>query len=115
MSAVILRRSLRAVAHMVRPMATTTGSSAMASKAGRLEDPRAIAYVGNLHRSNAQELIARVPVIEVDGHVAMCDGGGGATGHPLEYIQLDKRAGAGPATCKYCGLRFKSSGHGHGH
>lgn len=47
----------------------------------------------NIHRSNAQELVSQVPVIEVEGHVAMCDGGGGATGHPIEYIQLDKRAG----------------------
>lgn len=37
-------------------------------------------FPANRHRSNAMELIARVPVIEVDGHVAMCDGGGGATG-----------------------------------
>jgi hypothetical protein len=29
----------------------------------------------NLHRSNAQELIAKVPVIEVAGNVAVCDGG----------------------------------------
>lgn len=32
--------------------------------------------------------------------------GGGATGHPAEWIQLDNRDGAVPATCKYCGLRF---------
>ena len=108
----------------------------------------------NLHRSNAQELVSAVGVIEVDGHVAMCDGGafrarrlglvrahvcsprsrtrrrrprahppspqdsappecagGGATGHPIEFIQLDKRAGVAPATCKYCGLRYKMAHH----
>lgn len=36
--------------------------------------------------------------------------GGGATGHPVEWIQLDRRAGrAGerlPETCKYCGIRY---------
>ena len=32
--------------------------------------------------------------------------GGGATGHPAEWIQLDNRDGATPAVCKYCGLRF---------
>ncbi|KAL3912302.1 MAG: hypothetical protein SGARI_001229, partial [Bacillariaceae sp.] len=38
------------------------------------------------HRSNALELIEQVPVIEVEGEMAICDGGGGALGHPLEYI-----------------------------
>jgi len=31
--------------------------------------------VANVHRSNAQELVSAVKVIEVDGHVALCDGG----------------------------------------
>ena len=35
------------------------------------------------HRSNALELIQKVPPIEVDGDIAVCDGGGGALGHPL--------------------------------
>ncbi len=38
----------------------------------------------NAHRSNAMELISKVPVVEVAANVAMCDGGGGATGHPIE-------------------------------
>ena len=25
----------------------------------------------------------------------------------MEYMKLDKREGASPAVCKYCGLRFK--------
>ena len=29
----------------------------------------------NRHRSNAEELINRFPVIEVDGPIAVCDGG----------------------------------------
>jgi len=34
-----------------------------------------------------------------------------ALGHPIEYISLD---GAGPAVCKYCGLRYyKGDAHGH--
>jgi NADH dehydrogenase (ubiquinone) Fe-S protein 6 len=44
------------------------------------------------------------------GHVAVCDGGSGALGHPIEYIQLDTVSKA-PAICKYCGLRFKMSHH----
>ncbi|EJK62903.1 hypothetical protein THAOC_16466, partial [Thalassiosira oceanica] len=35
------------------------------------------------HRSNALELIQKVPPIEVDGDIAVCDGGGGALGHPV--------------------------------
>mmetsp|Transcript_15830 Transcript_15830/g.47221 ORF Transcript_15830/g.47221 Transcript_15830/m.47221 type:complete len:122 (+) Transcript_15830:185-550(+) len=69
------------------------------------------------HRSNAEELVAQVPVIEVDGLVATCNGGGGALGHPIEYIQLNL-AGGKPGDgmlpygeCKYCGLRFVSKGH----
>lgn len=92
----------------------------------------------NIHRSNAQELIAKVPPIIVDANVAMCDGGmaccpllftritcnprgerhfhaagGGATGHPIEFIQLNKREGDVPATCKYCGLRYQRKPHHH--
>lgn len=69
----------------------------------------------NAHRSDAQARIAAVPPIAVPSGVAMCDGGGGATGHPIEFIKLDKRAGASPETCKYCGLRYVMSGHGHHH
>ena len=50
------------------------------------------------------ELVHKVPVIEVDGEMAVCDGGGGALGHPLEYISL-ARPGA-IEYCKYCGLRY---------
>lgn len=32
-------------------------------------------YEYGVHRSNAEELIAQQPVIEVDGPVALCDGG----------------------------------------
>ena len=31
------------------------------------------------HRSNALELIEKVPIIEVEGERAICDGGGGAS------------------------------------
>jgi NADH dehydrogenase (ubiquinone) Fe-S protein 6 len=58
------------------------------------------------HRSNALELIDKHPIVEVEGERAICDGGGGALGHPLEYISL-QRPGV-VEKCKYCGLRFKS-------
>ncbi|GKY97874.1 hypothetical protein MPSEU_000745400 [Mayamaea pseudoterrestris] len=67
------------------------------------------------HRSNALELVQRVPPVEVDGEMAICDGGGGAMGHPVEYISLKVPGAVEP--CKYCALRFtqkkKNSSHGH--
>ena len=46
-----------------------------------------------------------------------CGGaGGGTTGHPTEWIQLDRREGRIPETCKYCGLRYVMSENAvHGH
>ena len=61
----------------------------------------------NEHRSNAEAMVNALPVILVQSTTALCDGGGGATGHPVEYMRLDKREGASPAVCKYCGLRYK--------
>jgi uncharacterized Zn-finger protein len=51
----------------------------------------------------AEELIHEVPPKVIHGSSAACDGGGGALGHPLIYINLDK---PGPHDCGYCGLRF---------
>lgn len=58
------------------------------------------------HRSNALELLQKVPIVEVEGEMAICDGGGGALGHPLEYISLERPGIV--ERCKYCGLRFAS-------
>jgi len=58
------------------------------------------------HRSNALELLQKVPIVEVEGEMAICDGGGGALGHPLEYISLERPGVV--ERCKYCGLRFAS-------
>jgi NADH dehydrogenase (ubiquinone) Fe-S protein 6 len=52
------------------------------------------------------ELVHKVPVTEVDGHMAICDGGGGALGHPLEYISLSRPGSV--EYCKYCALRYTS-------
>lgn len=74
------------------------------------------------HRSNALELLQKQPVIEVEGNMAVCDGGGGALGHPLEYIKLGARADYGQdgngteedgVACIYCGLRYRSKSSGH--
>lgn len=71
-------------------------------------------YEHGKFRSNAQELINKVPVIEVADTVAVCDGGSGALGHPLEYIQLNTVSNE-PQNCKYCGLRYKMKEGGHHH
>ncbi|KAI9915222.1 hypothetical protein PsorP6_007305 [Peronosclerospora sorghi] len=68
----------------------------------------------NRHRSDAELRIAKVPVVELASSVAVCDGGGGALGHPAEYIQLDTRELNSPQTCKYCGLRYKMKEGYHG-
>mmetsp|Transcript_18708 Transcript_18708/g.20339 ORF Transcript_18708/g.20339 Transcript_18708/m.20339 type:complete len:108 (+) Transcript_18708:70-393(+) len=69
-------------------------------------------YKHGIHRSNAEELVNKVPVIEVEGYTAVCDGGSGALGHPLEYIQLHTVSDK-PQVCKYCGLRYISKGPAH--
>ena len=60
----------------------------------------------NRHRSNAEELMDDVPIVKVKGNVALCDGGGGALGHPIEYINLDTKNPLIPSACKYCGVLF---------
>lgn len=57
------------------------------------------------------ELVHKVPVTEVDGEMAICDGGGGGMGHPLEYISLERPGVV--EYCKYCSLRYVSKGGGH--
>ena len=68
------------------------------------------------HKTNAEELINALPVVEVDGDTARCTGVNElGLGHPVQYIQLNRRYENTPATCKWCGLRFKKSGDGHHH
>ena len=66
-------------------------------------------YARGKHRSNALELVERQPVIEVEGDMAVCAGGGGALGHPLEYIKVGSNGGQ-PVACIYCGLKFRQKG-----
>lgn len=61
------------------------------------------------HRSNAIDLVHKVPIIEVDGEMAVCDGGGGALGHPIEYISLQRPGSVN--YCKYCALRYTQKKH----
>ncbi|CAM9426602.1 unnamed protein product, partial [Ectocarpus fasciculatus] len=61
----------------------------------------------------AEQRIAEVPPIEVEGYTAICDGGSGVNGHPIEYIQLDNVTHNRPSVCKYCGLRYVSKAKHH--
>eukprot|EP00555_Chaetoceros_dichaeta_P003290 CAMPEP_0198251016 /NCGR_PEP_ID=MMETSP1447-20131203/1992_1 /TAXON_ID=420782 /ORGANISM="Chaetoceros dichaeta, Strain CCMP1751" /LENGTH=158 /DNA_ID=CAMNT_0043935947 /DNA_START=95 /DNA_END=571 /DNA_ORIENTATION=+ len=78
-------------------------------------------YTLGKHRSNALSLLQKQEVIEVEGDMAVCDGGGGALGHPLEYIKLGARQDIGEGSeaegirCLYCGLRYRSKGGGGHH
>eukprot|EP00823_Brevimastigomonas_motovehiculus_P003129 TRINITY_DN186_c0_g1_i2.p1 TRINITY_DN186_c0_g1~~TRINITY_DN186_c0_g1_i2.p1 ORF type:complete len:159 (+),score=37.07 TRINITY_DN186_c0_g1_i2:60-536(+) len=68
----------------------------------------------DVHSKTPMELIAEVPVIEVDAAVAVCDGGHAQLGHPVEFIQLNTADPEVPQTCKYCGLRYiMKKGHVH--
>ena len=68
------------------------------------------------HKSNAEELINALPVVEVEGDTARCTWVNElGLGHPVQYIQLNRRYEHTPATCKWCGLRFRKSEHAHGH
>mmetsp|Transcript_43338 Transcript_43338/g.131857 ORF Transcript_43338/g.131857 Transcript_43338/m.131857 type:complete len:126 (-) Transcript_43338:407-784(-) len=76
---------------------------------GKVESP----YSKGKHRSNGLELISKQPVIEVDGDMAVCDGGGGALGHPLEYINVGHKKPGESVPCIYCGLRFRKKAGAH--
>ncbi len=75
---------------------------------GQVPEGTAPEFVREKWGSNAMDLINEAEVIEVDGPIAICDGGGGALGHPIEYIRLDvSDEDAAPRVCKYCGTRYK--------
>ncbi|XP_065164905.1 probable NADH dehydrogenase [ubiquinone] iron-sulfur protein 6, mitochondrial [Atheta coriaria] len=58
----------------------------------------------------AIKMIDEVPPKECHERVIACDGGGGPTGHPKVFINLDK---PGNHACGYCGLRFFKGDHHH--
>jgi len=100
---IALRRSPQIVS-TIRTLTTEISEDPSHYKLTRQPSP----YSSGKHRSNALDLIKQQPVIEVDSEFAVCDGGGGALGHPLEYIQLARRpVGDEVVSCIYCGLRYK--------
>lgn len=52
--------------------------------------------------------------IPVDEHRVACDGGGGALGHPLIYLEMGHEK---EVQCPYCGRLYvrddKAASHGH--
>jgi uncharacterized Zn-finger protein len=54
-----------------------------------------------LHRVRAK--MEPPETIEVEEMRTSCDGGGGALGHPLVYLNLGD---GGSVDCPYCGRRF---------
>lgn len=61
--------------------------------------------------ADAQQNTEKENIIYVTEHRVACDGGGGASGHPKTYYELDHN---GEAECLYCGQKFKAA-HGHHH
>ena len=54
------------------------------------------------HKSNAQELINALPIIEVEGDTARCTGVNEfGYGHPVEYICLNTKDPSEPNVCKW--------------
>ena len=52
-------------------------------------------------------------IIKVDKTSAVCDGGGGALGHPKIYLEMGSKT---EIDCPYCGRHFVLSGEGgHAH
>ena len=96
----MLRVVMRVRSDFCQACSVTAVRTATSSAAGLPQ------YKHGIHRSSAEKLISKVPVVTVDAHVAVCDGGSGALGHPVEYIQLDTVSNK-PQICKYCGLQFK--------
>ena len=79
-------------------------------------DPDRFQISMKTHKTNAEELINALPVVEVDGDTARCTGVNElGLGHPVQYIQINRRHEHTPATCKWCGLRFKQRAGGHHH
>lgn len=99
----------RVAAGSVRPLSSSSSGETDPTKSKYVISQTDAPYAKGKHRSNALELIEKQPVIEVEGDMAVCDGGGGVLGHPLEYIKVGSNGGK-PVACIYCGLKFQQKG-----
>lgn len=106
--AVMLLRALVPVQALARrALSTPSLRPRMHLPLGVVPDDTDLPSVRSKWGSDAMDKIQSMDVIEVDGDVAICDGGGGPLGHPIEYIKLNvSDEDAAPQVCKYCGLRF---------
>ncbi|BGP21291.1 NADH-ubiquinone oxidoreductase [Rhodotorula toruloides] len=88
------------------PNRQTTWSKSQAARTETMVGPRfeqtAEAY--QPRPLAAIELIQEEPIRMVHARRAVCDGGGGALGHPRIFINLDK---PGVHSCTYCGIRYE--------
>ncbi|CAN8075885.1 unnamed protein product [Agarophyton chilense] len=109
----MLRRSLVPLQRLAsRSLSTPARRPHMHLPLGAVPDDTDLQSVRSKWGSDAMEKIQSTDIIEVDADVAVCNGGGGALGHPIEYIKLyvsDEHAG--PQVCKYCGLKFARKNH----
>lgn len=56
---------------------------------------------------NASNMLKKIPKFEqvlVGSKEVMCDGGGGALGHPKVYLQIDQDSGM--VVCPYCSKTY---------
>ena len=68
------------------------------------------------HGTNAEELVNALPIVETSMKTVRCTGVNElGLGHPVQYIQLDRRHKYTPAVCKWCGLRYKLVAHSEHH
>ena len=59
------------------------------------------------HLTNAEEWVHKVPPIVVNDDVVRCAGVQAlGLGHPIVYLQLNKKDPTKPEVCKWCGLRY---------
>lgn len=70
----VLSRPTHAFSPQTVRMAARTLSTAVPKTYFSKEQSKSV-YEYGAHRSNAEELIDQLPIVEVDGPVALCDGG----------------------------------------
>ncbi|KAI9988979.1 hypothetical protein PInf_022700 [Phytophthora infestans] len=103
-SQVLLATAARACAPRAAPSAATA-FRLQSSSFSTIYDHQTPFEDINRHRSDAEQRIAQVPIVELASVLQFAT-----------YIQLDTRKHNIPQTCKYCGVRYKmKEGYHAGH